>query len=351
MKEKPGKIDRESFIRILSQNTGAPRSTVIQGPRFGVDTALIKIGENRGLVMASDPTSLIPNLGLKESAWLSVILTANDIATSGYLPEYAQFVLNLPNNLPKSDLEEYWKHIHSYCSEMGISITGGHTGFGDIGKSTISGGVTLFAEVNLTRVKSTTAVRPNLDLIMTKSAAVSSAALLAMSFPKHTANKIGAAARKALSTSFYQISILPEVQAIQSNNSVYYGVLAMHDITEGGVLGAVFELCEAGAVGAIIKEDQIPLGSHQNQICNLFDINPYQALGAGSLLIACEKKVSDMLIHTLKNKGITASKIGETVKNQNERVMVKKDGTKKVIDNHADPYWDAFFNALTNNLK
>src|SRR5699024_8624591 len=116
---------------------------VLQGPRFGVDTALIKTGEKTGLVAASDPTSLVPSLGMKDSAWLSVILTANDVATSGFLPEYAQFVFNFPTAMKNEELEEYWHHIHLFCKKAGIAITGGHTGFSNTGPTTISGSVTM----------------------------------------------------------------------------------------------------------------------------------------------------------------------------------------------------------------
>src|SRR5690606_37022112 len=130
MQNKLGKIERADLETIFTRRTGARNSKVVQGPRFGVDTAIVRIGENQGLIMASDPTSLIPTLGLRESAWLSVILTANGVATSGFLPEFAQFMLHLPHTISKEDVTRYWEHIHAFCREVGVAITGGHTGFG-----------------------------------------------------------------------------------------------------------------------------------------------------------------------------------------------------------------------------
>mgnify|MGYP000850513855 CR=1 FL=1 len=351
MSEKLGKIERSDLERIFTHKTGAISSKIIQGPQFGVDIAIVKIGDNKGLITASDPTSLIPSLGLKESAWLSVILTANDIATSGFLPQYSQFMLHLPSNISTAELEEYWGHIHDFCIEIGVAITGGHTGFGDIGQSTISGGVTMFTIAELSKIKSTAVAKPDLDIIVTKSAALSSGAILAKSFPNYTLKHLGKDVQRELSDTFYQLSILPEVEAIRTNSSVFNGIVALHDITEGGVLGAVYELCEAGGIGVVVNQDQIPLGKHQEAICELFSIDPYRCTSAGSLLIACKKEVTKEVIKTLKTEGIDACKVGETVANREEKIIINQGEKKEFLYVDKDPYWEAFFKAIADNLN
>src|SRR5699024_11918658 len=57
------------------------------------------------------------SLGLKESAWLTVHLMANDIATTGFAPEYVQFVLNLPSDFSTQLFKEYWQYVHQFCKE------------------------------------------------------------------------------------------------------------------------------------------------------------------------------------------------------------------------------------------
>ncbi|MDZ7683413.1 MAG: hypothetical protein U5J63_17310 [Fodinibius sp.] len=86
-----GKIGSKLFHEILQPQSGRQRDEVVKGPRFGVDTAVIDLGDGKGLATSSDPLSLIPSLGLKESAWLSVHLLANDMATTGLLRR------NMPN--------------------------------------------------------------------------------------------------------------------------------------------------------------------------------------------------------------------------------------------------------------
>lgn len=351
MAQKLGKIERGDLETIFTRRTGAPRPNVLQGPRFGVDTAIVRIGANQGLIIASDPTSLLPSLGMKESAWLSVALTANDIATSGFDPEYAQFVLNLPRNMSAEDLEAYWEHMHAFCRDWGIAITGGHTGFGDIGASTVSGGVTMFTLAELSAIKSAAYVRPGLDLIVTKTAALSSAAILARSFPKYIAKHVGKRAQEALSESFYSMSVLPEIQALRSEPQVFERVVALHDVTEGGVLGAVYEMSEAGGVGVVLDQDQIPLGPDQQAVCSLFGIDPYRCVGAGSLLIASEKNRSPAVLAVLQQAGIRAAKIGETTEHTDEK-YVWRQGERQTLDYvEEDPYWSAFNRALEAKLE
>ncbi len=94
--DQSGKINSQLFSEIVQPKSGRQRSDVVKGPKFGVDTSVIDLGNGNGLAISSDPLSLIPSLGLKESAWLTVHLLANDMATTGFAPQYAQFVLNLP---------------------------------------------------------------------------------------------------------------------------------------------------------------------------------------------------------------------------------------------------------------
>jgi hydrogenase maturation factor len=351
MQERTGKIERKHLEDIFTQKTGAHCSNVVQGPQFGVDTAVIKINEHTGLVVASDPTSLIWELGLKESAWLSVVLTANDVATSGFLPKYAQFVLNLPSTVSDAELNLYWEYIHQFCREIGVSVTGGHTGFSNMGATTLSGGVTMFTEAVLSKVKTASLTKPGLDLVITKSSALSSAAILAKSFPQYTARRLGEKIQKELSDTFYQMSVIPEVEAISANEAVFNGVASMHDVTEGGVLGAVLELCDASNVGVIIDRNEIPLGSGQKEICKLFSIDPFRSLGAGSLLISCDKTITQQLISVLNGVNINACKIGETLSNVNERYVVCAGRKEELFYVDEDPYWKAFFNATAQNLN
>ena len=108
----PGKIESKLFDESIQGKYGFDRKAVLVGPQFGVDVSIVDLQGGMAMAIASDPLSYIPSLGLQESAWLSVHLIANDIATTGHAPMYGQFVLNLPSTMSPQDFREYWEFIH-----------------------------------------------------------------------------------------------------------------------------------------------------------------------------------------------------------------------------------------------
>lgn len=42
---------------------------------------------------------------------------------------------------------------------------------------------------------------------------------------------------------------------------------SMHDITEGGLFGAIYEVCRASGKGAVIYEDMINLSAAVQKVC------------------------------------------------------------------------------------
>ncbi|MDX1628664.1 MAG: AIR synthase related protein, partial [Fulvivirga sp.] len=208
--DQTGKISNSFFNKVLQPRCGFQRKEVIIGPGFGVDTSIIDMGDGLGLATSSDPLSLIPSLGLKESAWLSVHLLANDMATTGFAPQYAQFVLNLPTSLSAEDFEKYWQYIHEFCNEINVAITGGHTGQIPGQESTISGGGTMFLKAPLEALLTSNRAEPGDLIVITKESALSSTSILAKSFPETVRSRLGEAIYKQGCDNFYKTSSLKD---------------------------------------------------------------------------------------------------------------------------------------------
>lgn len=244
MEEFPaaGKIQNSFFKSRIFPWCGKERSEVTVGPQYGVDVAIVKLGNGLGMAMTSDPLSLIPTLGLRESSWLSVQLMANDMATTGLAPMYAQFVLNLPTTLSAEDFETYWKYIHEYCHRLGVAITGGHTGRFEGLQSTVCGGGTMIALAPLGDMITSQGARSGDLVIMTKECALISTAILSLSFPETVKNACGEEIWRRGCDLFYKTSAVEAGLAAGELGRLAGGVSAMHDVTEGGVMGALYEL-------------------------------------------------------------------------------------------------------------
>src|SRR5680860_918600 len=287
MSEQTGKISHQFFKQFFQDKCGKKRQEVTVGPQFGVDVSVINLPNGQAMAMASDPLSLIPSLGLRESAWLSVQLVANDIATTGFSPMYGQFVLNLPSDFPQKDFQTYWDHIHGFCSELGIAITGGHTGFIEGQNSTIAGGGTFVTIAAQNRLLTSKFAGAGDAILVTKGCAISSTAILAKSFSETVKNRAGTDHYYNACESFYDISVLRDALTAR-NGEKQNEVTAMHDVTEGGVLGAIYEMAIASDNGAIIYSDRLPIGETQSRVCEVFSLAPPYCIGAGSMVITCK---------------------------------------------------------------
>src|SRR5690606_1829154 len=159
----------------------------------------------QALAVSSDPLSLIPALGMKVSAWLSVHLLANDMSTTGFAPQFAQFVLNLPPSVSREQFAEFWRFIHEVCQDLGIAITGGHTGQVPGQESTIAGGGTMFLKGPKDQLLSSNQAQAGDSVILTKHAAISSTAILAMAFPQTVTDAFGKGIQEKASANFWKL--------------------------------------------------------------------------------------------------------------------------------------------------
>jgi len=346
-----GKIGSSNLNDILLPRTGKKRVEVRTGPGFGIDTSVIDLGNNLGLAISSDPLSLIPSLGLKESAWLSVHLLVNDMATTGFPPQYAQFVMNLSPELSKEKFEEYWDYIHQFCEDVGVAITGGHTGQIEGQKSTIPGGGTMFLSAPLDEIITSDGAEPGDLIVVTKETALNSTAILAMSFPETVKSNLGEEIYQTACKNFYRTSCLPDALAAAKVLENKTELKAMHDVTEGGVLGAIAEMAEASGCGFTIDDSKLPVGEASKQIAELFEIDHRYCVGAGSMVMAVKPGCEEKLIQHLESRSIPATIVGEMTEDLSDQTIIKNDKEKEFLFDGYDPYWAAFFKAMKAGWK
>lgn len=340
-----GKINSNLFQQIIQPQSGYERDEVTKGPKYGVDTAVIDLGNGQGLATSSDPLSLIPSLSLKESAWLSVHLLVNDMATTGFAPQYAQFVLNLSPEFPLQEFKIYWGHIHRMCKEIEVTITGGHTAQVPGQESTTPGGGTMFLQAPLDEIITGDGAEPGDKIVVTKESALAATSILAMSFPETIQEKCGTEIYERGCENFYRTSSLKDAleaaEVLAPNNELK----AMHDVTEGGLLGGISEMAQASGCAFRVDSDKLPVGEAQKQISEVFDIDHRLCVGAGSMIMAVEAGREEALINHLKDQSISAAVVGEMISGV-ENVLIENGQEKSFEFDGNDPYWNAFFEAM-----
>ena len=116
------------------------------------------------------------------------------------------------------------------------------------------------------------------------------------------------------------ISVVPEAAV-----AVNAGVTAMHDVTEGGIFGALWEVGEASGVGIIADLDKIPIRQETIELCEFYDINPYMLISSGSMLIGTPH--GNKLVDELAEQGIPAAVIGRATEG-NDRIIRSGEETR-----------------------
>lgn len=346
-----GKITARTFKEELLPFGGAQRPEVLCAPRFGVDTSIIDLGNGQAMAVSSDPLSLIPALGMEASAWLSVHLLANDMATTGFAPHFAQFVLNLPVSLSREDFRKYWRHIHRLCEQLGVAITGGHTGRIEGQNSTISGAGTMFLTAPAKDILSSNNALPGDVIIVTKQAALSSTSILATVFPETVKNKLGSEVQQKVANNFWQLSVMEEALTASGVLASNDELRAMHDVTEGGVLGAISEMATASGCGFRVENNLLPISPEVNAVAGLFDIDPRFSIGAGSMIMAVKKGSDEKLLKALKAEKIEATVAGTFTERESGCILVEDGKEHPFHFNGIDPYWEAFYKAFKAGMK
>jgi hydrogenase maturation factor len=346
-----GKIQQGFFNEIIFPQCGKVRDEVLVGSQYGVDVSVVKLPGGMAMALTSDPLTLIPCLGLRESAWLSVQILANDMVTTGFAPMYAQFVLNLPTTITSQDFNEYWNYIHQYCEEIGIAITGGHTGQVVGQNSTVAGGGTMITVAPEADILTSNKAKAGNVIIVTKSCALTASSILAMSFPETVKAKAGNEIYQTGCEAFYQTSSLKDglVAALASEHCKE--VTAMHDVTEGGVLGAIYEMAAASNCGVTVYNETLPIGEAQASICNLFDVDPRYVVGAGSIVIAAEDSTKENVLKRLHDNNIPATIVGYFTEKEKGKQLITDGEEINLTHPGIDAYWNAFYNAFNQGWK
>ena len=114
------------------------------------------------------------------------------------------------------------------------------------------------------------------------------------------------------------LSVIPEAKI-----AAEWGVSAMHDITEGGVFGALWEMGSGSGVGLDIDLKEIPIRQETVEVCEQFHLNPYQLISSGSMLMAAPDGLG--LVQALKKAGIPASIVGRCVEGKAKKIVNGED--------------------------
>jgi hydrogenase maturation factor len=342
-KPKIGKIDLETFTSFLLKRLGKKDETVIVPPLTGIDAAVIDLSDGRVLIVAEDPIFAVPKQPLEMFGWYTVHIGASDVAVMGVSPRYMTYTLLMPPETRDEDFRTIVESIHREAQDLSIAIVGGHTGYYPGFAAPTIGGITVFAIADKNSYVTPAGAKPGDDVILTKGPAIEAAGILAVLREDELLKKYPPSLVQKAKDLCKQMTVVKDALT-----AAEVGVNAMHDATEGGVIGGLFEIANASGVGMDIDEALFVYPLEVKMVCEAFNIDPVAAIAEGSLLITARPENSRKILKNLKFAGIEASVIGVVTRDIETRRMKRLDGDVVPLKiPEQDPFWPVFFEALT----
>ncbi len=310
-----GKIPIDLLSATVLRLTGAPSKRVATPPKAGLDFAAIAEGGEFLIVSADPVTGVTDDIGT-----YAVNVSANDVATSGSRPRYAETVIMLPKGSGPGDVKRIAGQIDRTCRRLGITVVGGHTEVTEgINRPIVA--VTAFGFAK--KYVSSQDAQSGDTIMMTKTAGLEGTAAIAGGWSARGGN-VPVSVLKTARTFVGKLSIIDEAVAAFKTGEVN----AMHDCTEGGVLGAVYEMSLASGVGFKVKESSVPVAPETKAICRELSLDPLRLIGSGSLLLSVKKGKEDKVKRALATI-CRLTTIGSFT--GRERVLILRDGSSSRI--------------------
>ncbi|MCX5711627.1 MAG: AIR synthase family protein [Candidatus Omnitrophica bacterium] len=331
-----GKIHPEFFNKYIFPKLGAIDPSVIVKPRHGVDFGVISLGK-KVMVLSTDPFFIAKELGFEKAAWFAVHILASDVAVSGVRPRYLSVDLNLPPEISERELARLWNTVHKECKKLGINVVTGHTARYAGCNYPMVGGATVFG-IDDRKKLIIPQPHPGDLIIVSKGPAIETTGLMSAYFPQFLKARYGAKFVKQAQAIFYKMSTVKDALVVAKTG----GVTAMHDATECGVLGGLFEMAAHSATGMDIRLDDIIMPQEVKLTCECFGIDPFRAISEGTLLATAKKNKAAAIIRALKAAGIAASICGEVTSKNNGINVFEKGTSYKLEHPKVDPFWIKF---------
>ncbi|HHW25836.1 MAG TPA: AIR synthase [Firmicutes bacterium] len=321
-----GKIPPRLLQELVFTRQGAHRKEVVVKPAIGEDAAVVDVGSEM-LVVSTDPIT-----GAAERAgWLAVKVAVNDIGACGAEPVCILVTLLLPEGFTDTDLSCLMEDIHKACAEENVAVAGGHSEVTPgLSKPIIS--VTAIGKTRNGRVLSASGARPGDDIVVTKWAGMEGTAILAKDFREVLSRHLSPETLDSASQLMDKVSVTLDGQIALAN-----GATGCHDATEGGVLGAIYEICEASGTGAVVETDRIPILESTRAIASLTKIDPLRLVSSGCLIVTTPRGAE--LCQAYREHGINAEVVGKIT--LGERQILESGRTHELRAPEADELWRA----------
>ena len=312
---KTGKVSDTILSRSVLKPVNTVRGKYVKRLDIGQDAGEVQLACQADISDCRDTL-----LMATASGYMPVIKAVNNIYAAGGVPVGLSDCIVMDKDSREIRLREVIAQLTRQSAITGVSITGGHT--------TVSGNVTS-PMVTVTAVgvrqEQRKQPQPGESIIMTGYIGMSGIRQLidrnsdivqARYSDDYTAKAYG---------SDEELYIGDVVELLRKNNINCY----MHDVSEGGIFGALWDMSEYGHTGLDVDIRSISVRQEIIEICELLNVNPYELESMGCLLMTSD---NDCDIINILKKNINTIENAFIIKKDFKNALKEFSNQNKTFD-------------------
>ncbi|GKZ13930.1 AIR synthase family protein [Haladaptatus sp. T7] len=298
-----GKIDRDFFDEHIYPYLGADRDDELLGPKHGVDFGVIEL-DTHVVALATDPLSLLPELGFERAAWFAFHVVMSDVAVSGLRPSHLAVDFNLPPEITDEEFATVWQRFDREARKLGVSVVTGHTARYSGCQYPWVGGATTLAVGEKENLVRPDGAQSGDKVLVTKGPGVETAGFLVTLFEDQI--DLPEDDIENAKDRFYDMSPVEDALVAADAGPV----TAMHDATECGIHGALVEMARSAGVRFDVSHDDVPVLPGVLEACEYFDVDPWESTTEGTLVLTVASEGAETVLAALSDAGIPAAEMG-----------------------------------------
>ncbi len=321
---KIGKVSENAFKRSILNQLKTKRKEVMTGAGLGEDCAIFSLKE--GGFMAS---CVMEGAGNVEYL---IIDCVNHLAARGATPIAITLQVLLPLNCEEEVLKGIVAEAEKVCAGLEIQIAQAS------GKVTGAVNYPFVTVVSYGEIQETTdyhtvkATKPGQDIVVSGYIGLQGTAVLAHEYKEEILKRYPKWICDEAAMFSQHLSTMKEAAVAMKS-----GGCTLLNVSEGGILAALWELAEGAGVGLTIELKKLPIRQETVEICNHLNVNPYELWSGGCLLMTAED--GQGLVDALAQANVPAVIVGR-ITDSNDRLITNEDEVRYLDRPHADSLYE-----------
>lgn len=331
---KIGKLDSDILQRIVIDKIRYRRPEVKTRAGIGEDCAVIDYGEYECVVSTDPITADVKNIGR-----LAIHISCNDVASNGIEPLGITLAVMLPVGTTESDVQTIMTQAGTAAEEAGVEIIGGHTEVTPAVNQPVIVS-TAFGRGIAGESASARNMRPGDMILMTKSAGLEGTGIIATEKAEELTGVLTPQELRRAQGMIRNVSVVKD-----GVTAGRIGTSGMHDVTEGGILGAVWEMCHISGLGAEVELEAIHVDPVTEKIAAHYGIDPLRLISSGCMLIVAPPSKAYKIVteyHKI-DVNIKSAIIGKICGAEHGITQIDPQGQESEI---APPYADELYKVM-----